>query len=62
VQAQIEARDERDRKRAIAPLLKADDALEVDTSGRTVDEVLNLLETAARQRLRLSQDTPSVSR
>lgn len=56
VQAQIEDRDERDRTREIAPLVKADDALEVDTTGRTVDEVISLLEDAARSRLSLSTE------
>ncbi len=35
------ARDERDTTRAASPLVKADGAIEVDTSGLTVDEVVD---------------------
>lgn len=38
--AQITARDQQDRKRAIAPLKPADDAIIVDTSDMNQDEVL----------------------
>jgi cytidylate kinase len=38
--ADIEARDEQDRNRAIAPLKQADDAVLVDTSDMTIDEVV----------------------
>jgi len=34
---QIEERDKRDRERAISPLRKAADAIEVDTTGLTID-------------------------
>lgn len=37
---QLEQRDERDRTRDIAPLVPADDAIEVDTSDLTIDEAL----------------------
>ncbi len=40
VQAEIEERDARDRSRAAAPLLRAEDAVEVDTTGKTVDAVV----------------------
>jgi cytidylate kinase len=33
-------RDRRDSERADSPLLKADDAVEVDTTGQTIDEVV----------------------
>lgn len=36
----IRARDRRDRERAAAPLLAAPDAVRVDTSGRSIDQVL----------------------
>jgi CMP/dCMP kinase len=39
----IAERDIRDSTRAIAPLLKAKDAIIVDTTGKTVDEVLELI-------------------
>jgi CMP/dCMP kinase len=37
----VRARDERDTTRAASPLLKADDAEELDTTGLTVDEVVD---------------------
>jgi cytidylate kinase len=37
--AEIRERDERDRNRSVAPLLPADDALEVDSTSMTIDEV-----------------------
>lgn len=38
---EIEARDERDRNRDVAPLKPADDAVVVDTSGHDIDSVLD---------------------
>jgi len=43
-------RDDRDEMRAIAPLRPADDALLVDTSGRTPEEVLDELVAIVRSR------------
>ena len=40
---EIIKRDEQDKTRKIAPLLKADDAVEVDTSYMTVDDVVNYI-------------------
>lgn len=40
VRAEIEARDARDSGRAIAPMRKADDAVEIDTSDLTPEQVL----------------------
>jgi len=37
---QLKTRDEQDKNRAISPLKKADDAIEIDTSQMGVDEVL----------------------
>ena len=37
---QIEIRDELDSKREISPLKKADDAIEITTDGKTIDEVV----------------------
>ena len=37
----IEERDERDRNRTVAPLLPADDAIEIDTTELSIDEVVN---------------------
>ena len=39
IKAQIRERDERDMNREISPLRKADDAVLVDTSDMTIDEV-----------------------
>jgi cytidylate kinase len=38
--AEMQARDERDSTRAVAPLKQADDAIAIDSSGMTVDEVV----------------------
>jgi len=50
VLAQIIDRDNRDQTRAIAPLVRPDDAIEVDTSGQTAAQVIDALEQIARQR------------
>ena len=44
-------RDRRDSTRAVAPLRKAADAVEVDTSAMTLDEVVGVVERLARERL-----------
>ncbi len=54
VLAQIIERDERDRSRDIGPLIKADDAVEVDTSGKTIEQVVDFLEQTSRERLSMS--------
>lgn len=41
--ADIIKRDEQDRNRAVAPLAKASDAVEVDSSDMSVDEVVNFI-------------------
>jgi cytidylate kinase len=51
VRDEIAVRDAQDRTRALAPLRKADDAIEIDTSGRTTDDVVALmLETVEKLR------------
>lgn len=50
---QIIDRDERDRTREIAPLIVAENAIEVDTSANKPDEVISQLEATARQKLGL---------
>ena len=50
---QIVDRDERDRTRAIAPLVVPENAIEVDTSGNGPDEVIGQLEVSAREKLGL---------
>ena len=50
----IQARDERDMNRAIAPLVPADDAIIVDTSTMTVDDVeMKILDLAKSRFLQL---------
>lgn len=44
-------RDEQDRTRAIAPLKKAADAIEVDTSGMTVEEVVSFIENKIQEKI-----------
>jgi cytidylate kinase len=51
VREEIAVRDTQDRTRELAPLRKADDAIEVDTSDRSADEVVaTMLEAIERQR------------
>ena len=38
---EIEARDYQDSHRAISPLTKADDAVEIDTSNLSIEDVIN---------------------
>jgi len=48
---QIRQRDHRDRTRPVSPLRPADDAVVIDSSQLTADEVLDQLEAFARDRL-----------
>ncbi|QDT89127.1 (d)CMP kinase [Gimesia algae] len=48
---QIYQRDQRDEQRDVAPLKAADDALEINTSILTIDEVLDQLEQTVRERI-----------
>ena len=43
VKKAIENRDFQDENRKIAPLVKAKDALEIDTTGKNIDEVVDIL-------------------
>lgn len=47
----IAARDEQDTTRALAPLKKADDAILIDTSDMTVDEVLDTLKRKMQEKI-----------
>ena len=47
--ADINRRDLQDATRAVGPLLRAEDALEVDTDRKTVEEVVDFLERLVRQ-------------
>ena len=51
VLADIRERDERDENRAAAPLRRAEDAVDVDTTGNTLDESRALLIRTVRERL-----------
>ena len=48
-QAEIEKRDERDSNRAIAPLRQAEDAVLIDSTGRTIDEIVDEMVAIVRQ-------------
>lgn len=54
VRRQIEIRDQGDSTRAVAPLKQADDALVVDTSSMTLDQVVFQMERAVREHLKIS--------
>jgi len=51
IEADIIERDERDMNRAIAPLKQADDAVLVDSSDMSIDEVVESIMSAAHSRL-----------
>lgn len=51
--SELQLRDHRDETRACAPLIPADDAVIVDSSTLSIDDVLQHLEHVARQRLSL---------
>jgi CMP/dCMP kinase len=53
VKAQIIARDRGDSLRKVAPLKKASDAVEIDTSSMTLDDVVKSMEAIVRSRLKL---------
>lgn len=48
---EIEQRDKADSEREISPLKKAEDAIIIDTTGKTIDEVTNEIVKYARERL-----------
>jgi cytidylate kinase len=43
IQQAIDERDRRDASRAVAPMTRADDAVDVDTDGKSVDEVVAIV-------------------
>ena len=47
----IVARDYQDSHRAVSPLKKAEDAIEVDTSSMTIDEVVNIIQSIIDKKL-----------
>jgi len=53
VKNQIAARDHGDMNRKVAPLKKAEDAIELDTSNLTLDQVVEWMEKTVRGKLKL---------
>ena len=51
VEAEIAARDERDRTRATSPLVPAPDAIILDTTNKSIDEVVREAEQIVQQKL-----------
>jgi cytidylate kinase len=51
VQAALEERDRRDSSRAIAPLVAAEDAIEVNTDGKSVELVIQTIRELLARRL-----------
>ena len=51
IEEDIRIRDERDMTREISPLRKADDAVEVDSSAMTIDEVVDAISDIIEDRL-----------
>jgi len=49
--AEVVERDRRDTERAAAPLRQADDAVPVDSGGRSIDEVVAFMEAVVRERV-----------
>lgn len=52
------SRDQQDSQRDLAPLRMAGDAIAIDSSGRTIDEVLEAMETACRNTLHVTGSEP----
>jgi cytidylate kinase len=50
--ADVARRDEQDEQREHAPLRKAPDAIDIDSSGLSIEEVLTLMETEIKERLK----------
>jgi len=49
IQAQIDERDKRDQTRKVAPLVPAEDAVQIDTSSMTTDDVVTFLVETVRR-------------
>ena len=50
IQQAIDERDRRDASRAIAPMTRADDAVDVDTDGKSVEEVVAIIRDLLAER------------
>jgi cytidylate kinase len=55
VAAELRQRDERDRSRATSPLIPAEDAVIIDSSGLGIDDVVARVEAVVQQRMRSIQ-------
>lgn len=51
IQGALEERDRLDSSRAIAPLTRAEDAVDIDTDGKTIDEVVGTVRSLLERRL-----------
>ena len=51
IKEDIRTRDHNDMTRAVSPLKKADDAIEVDTSNMTIDEVVEHIKNLCKERM-----------
>ena len=51
IEKDIRERDERDRNRPVAPLKQAEDAVRIDTSDMTIEEVTDRIVELARERM-----------
>lgn len=49
VREEIEKRDRDDSRRSLAPLVKPEGAIVIDTTGKTIDEVVSIMEEHVRQ-------------
>ena len=52
--SEIKERDERDRNRAIAPLVPANDALVLDSTTMSIEQVIDIALKYAREKLALA--------
>ena len=54
----VASRDQQDSQRDLAPLRMAGDAIAIDSSGRTIDEVLEAMESTCRNTLHVTGTEP----
>lgn len=52
LQAEIALRDKQDSERKVAPLKKAEDAIEIDTTSLTIDQVVDQIMSLTKERIR----------
>jgi len=62
VLAEITARDKADSERETSPLKKADDAVELDTTGLTLDAQFDLVEKLAREKISSMDDATKTAK